>query len=82
MDYLRERQPGLDYNSLRALAYYLGKRFWKDLELHHPGIDSLHLPAEVAAAWEQRLRTQTKTVTTQTTRGRSCPSRGSATASA
>ena len=31
---------------------------------HHPGIDSLHLSAEVAAAWKQRLRTKTKTVTT------------------
>jgi len=50
VDYLQERQPGLDYNSLRALAYYLGNRFWKDLELHHPDLDSLHLPVEVAAA--------------------------------
>jgi integrase len=66
VDYLRERQPGLDYNSLRALAYYLGKRFWKDLELHHPGISSLHLPAEVAGAWRHRLLTQSRTVVTQT----------------
>ena len=66
VDYLRERQPGLDYNSLRALAYYLGKRFWKDLELHHRGISSLHLPAEVASAWRQRLLTQSRTVATGT----------------
>jgi len=65
VDYLRERQPGLDYNSLRALAYYLGRRFWKDLESHHPGIASLHLPAEIATAWRQRLLTQPKTVTTE-----------------
>ena len=65
VDYLRERQPGLDYNSLRALAYYLGRRFWKDLETHHAGIASLHLPAEVAAAWRQRLLTQPKTVMTE-----------------
>ncbi|MGO8884488.1 MAG: site-specific integrase [Streptosporangiaceae bacterium] len=65
VDYLRERQPGLDYNSLRALAYYLGRRFWKDLESHHAGIASLHLPAEVAAAWRQRLLTQSKTVMTE-----------------
>ncbi|HEY1698520.1 MAG TPA: site-specific integrase [Trebonia sp.] len=65
VDYLKERQPGLDYNSLRALAYYLGNRFWKDLELHHPDLDSLHLPAEVAAAWRQRLLTQPKTVMTK-----------------
>ena len=55
VDYLRERQPSLDYTSLRDLAYYLGSRFWKDLELHHPGINSLDLQPEVAAAWRQRL---------------------------
>ena len=64
VDYLCERAPALDYSSLRALATDLGNRFWKDLERHHPGIDSLHLPAEVAAAWKARLRTRTKTVTT------------------
>ncbi len=66
VDYLRERQPGLDYNSLRDLAYYLGNRFWKDLELHHPGIDTLRLPAEVVAGWRERLLTKPKTVTTDT----------------
>ncbi len=64
VDYLCERQPALDYSSLRALAADLGNVFWKDLERHHPGIDSLHLPAQVAAAWKQRLRTRAKTVTT------------------
>jgi integrase len=64
VDYLRERQPALDYTSLESLAFYLGKRFWADLEQHHPGIDSLHLPAEVADAWKQRLRTKTVTVGT------------------
>ncbi|MBU3866915.1 site-specific integrase [Streptomyces sp. 4503] len=64
VDYLRERQPALDYNSLDALSYYLAKLFWSDLERHHPGIDSLHLPTDVADAWKQRLRTTTKTVRT------------------
>jgi integrase len=58
VDYLRERQPGLDYNSLRDLSYYLACRFWKDLELHHPGIDSLRLAPEVAAGWRQRVLTK------------------------
>jgi len=49
VEYLRERQPALDYNSVESLSYYLGKLFWADLERHHPGIDSLHLPAEVGA---------------------------------
>ena len=64
MDYLRERQPAVDYTTLHKLSYVLGRLFWRDLELHHPGIDSLHLPAEVAAAWKQRI-------TTKTTRSRS-----------
>jgi hypothetical protein len=66
VDYLRERQPALDYSSLRTLAADLGNGFWKDLERHHPGIDSLHLPPEVAAAWKQRLRTRQRTVITGT----------------
>ncbi|MGE5287523.1 MAG: tyrosine-type recombinase/integrase [Micromonosporaceae bacterium] len=65
VEYLQERQPALDYRSLEAWAYFLGLRFWKDLETHHPGIDSLHLPADVAAAWKERLRTFTKTTTTR-----------------
>jgi integrase len=63
VDYLCERQPALDYGSLVSLSNFLGRLFWADLERHHPGIDSLHLPADVAAAWKQRLRTTTKTVT-------------------
>ena len=43
VDYLRERQPAVDYTSLKMLAYYLAQRFWADLEEHHPGIGSLHL---------------------------------------
>ena len=58
VDYLRERQPAMDYTSLKNLAYYLAQRFWADLEQHHPGIDSLHLPGEVADAWKQRQRTK------------------------
>ncbi|HUG86072.1 MAG TPA: site-specific integrase [Euzebya sp.] len=61
VDYLRERQPALDYTSLNSLANFLGGLFWADLERHHPGIDSLHLPPEVADAWKQRLRTITTT---------------------
>ena len=64
VDYLRERQPALDYTSLEALAGYLVGLFWADIERHHPGIDSLHLPTEVADAWKQRLRTVTKTTRT------------------
>jgi integrase len=59
VDYLQERQPALDHRSLDTLAQQLGRNFWQDLERHHPGIASLRLPPEVAAAWKQRLRTKT-----------------------
>jgi integrase len=54
--YLRERQPGIDYNTLTGLATSLALGFWKDLEVHHPGISSLRLPPDIAAAWRQRIR--------------------------
>jgi hypothetical protein len=63
VDYLREREPSVDFSSLQRFAYLLGKLFWADLEAHHPGIDSLKLPREVAAAWKQRVMTRTKTTT-------------------
>ena len=64
VDYLRERQPALDYTSLDSLANFLGKLFWADIEAHHPGIDSLRLPVEVADAWKRRLQTMPKTTVT------------------
>lgn len=61
IDYLRERQPALDFSSLQRLAYLLGKLFWADLEAHHPGIDSLKLSRDAAAAWKRRVMTRTRT---------------------
>ncbi|NMO56070.1 tyrosine-type recombinase/integrase [Actinoplanes sp. TBRC 11911] len=58
VDYLRERQPAIDYNTLTTLATTLVLWFWKDLERHHPGVDSLRLSPEIAAAWKQRIRTR------------------------
>ncbi|MHB8288573.1 MAG: tyrosine-type recombinase/integrase [Acidimicrobiales bacterium] len=59
VDYLSERRPAVDYSTLSRLAYELAGSFWSDIEAHHPGICSLHLPAEVAVAWKQRLLTKT-----------------------
>ena len=59
MDYLRERQPGIDYTSLVKLAVSLIPCFWKDLENCHPGIDSLLLPPDIAAGWKMRIQTRT-----------------------
>ena len=61
VDYLRERQPAVDFSTLQRLAYLLGKLFWADLQAHHPGIDSLQLPRDVAAAWKRRVLTRPKT---------------------
>ena len=58
VDYLRERQPGVDYATLHKLSYGLGRLFWRDLEIHHPGIDSLRLPADVATGWKERITTK------------------------
>jgi hypothetical protein len=72
VDYLRERQLSVDYTSLRAVAFGLGKLFWKDLENHHPGIDSLRLAPDVAAAWKQRITMKTirgKTASGETASG-------------
>ncbi|MER6854041.1 tyrosine-type recombinase/integrase [Streptomyces flaveolus] len=59
VDYLSERQASMDYNSLKLLSTNLGRLFWADLEHHHPGIDSLRLSPEVAAAWKSRLVVKT-----------------------
>ncbi|MDQ6837228.1 MAG: site-specific integrase [Actinomycetota bacterium] len=58
VDYLAERRPALDYASLHKLSYTLGRLFWRDLELHHPGISSLRLAADVATGWKQRIATK------------------------
>jgi site-specific recombinase XerC len=55
--YLDERRPCLDYSSFTGLVGSLAGTFWADIEHHHPGIDSLHLPEQVAEGWKSRLRT-------------------------
>jgi integrase len=55
VEYFSERAPELDHTSLRSIARNLCRLFWRDLEIHHPGIDSLHLSPQVAQAWKDRL---------------------------
>lgn len=57
--YLSERAPALDHSTLRNLASALAGLFWADIERHHPGIDTIRLPPEVAEGWKQRVRTYT-----------------------
>ena len=66
VDYLKERQPAIDYVTLQHRASQLARSFWADLEQHHPGIDTLRLPRDVASAWKQRLRTRSTTATSST----------------
>ena len=61
VDYLAERKLASDFSSLQRLAYLLGKLFWADLEAHHPGIGTLKLPRDIAAAWKQRVMTKART---------------------
>ena len=57
--YLDERRPALDYKTLATLAGELAGTFWADIERHHPGIGTLHLPDDIARAWKERARTVT-----------------------
>lgn len=68
--YLDERRPGLDFSSFRQLVSTLAGTFWADIEHHHPGIDTIDLPPDVAAAWKERL------AFTSGTRGPKRPRRG------
>ncbi len=68
--YLDERRASLDYNSFLQVVGYLVGSFWSDIERHHTGIDTLHLPDDVAESWKQRLRTVTnKDGTVRTRKG-------------
>lgn len=58
IDYLAERQPALDHNTLRSMALILARNFWSELEELQPGIDSLHLDKRVATTWKERIKTK------------------------
>jgi len=63
VDYLRERQPSLDYASLDVISASLAGLFWARIEALSPGISSLRLPPEVARAWKHDLQTKKRTIT-------------------
>lgn len=58
--YLNERRPAMDFSSFRQLVCTLAETFWADIERHHPGIDSIDLPDEVAEAWKSRIAFTTR----------------------
>ncbi|MBJ8343021.1 site-specific integrase [Antrihabitans sp. YC3-6] len=66
VDYLRERQPSLDFASLDNVSRTLAGLFWARIETLAPGIDTLQLPPEIARAWKEGLATITRTTTNAT----------------
>ncbi|MEU1867854.1 site-specific integrase [Streptomyces gardneri] len=58
VEYLKERQPSMDYTSLEDASRMLVRNFWLQIERIQPGIDTLALPPEVVAAWKQASRTK------------------------
>ena len=63
VNYLRERQPSLDFASLDAVSRTLAGLFWARVEALVPGIDSLRLPPAVVRAWKDELSTVKRTTT-------------------
>lgn len=63
VDYLRERQPSLDFASIDAISRTLAGLFWAEIETLCPGIDSLRLPPEVVRSWKENLQTKQRTTT-------------------
>ncbi|WP_327117389.1 hypothetical protein OHB12_07395 [Nocardia sp. NBC_01730] len=61
IDYLRERQPSLDFASLDAVSRTLAGLFWARVEALAPGIDTLRLPPQVVRAWKDELATVERT---------------------
>jgi integrase len=55
VDYLRERQPSLDFASLDAISRTLAGLFWSRIEALSPGINSLQLSPALARAWKEDL---------------------------
>jgi hypothetical protein len=48
VDYLKQRQPALDYASLDSVSQSLADLLWARIEALSPGIATLPLPPEVA----------------------------------
>jgi hypothetical protein len=63
VDYLKERQPALDYASLDSVSRTLAGLFWARVEALSPGISTLRLPPEVARAWKEDVQTIKRSVT-------------------
>jgi hypothetical protein len=56
VDYLRERQPSLDFASIDAISRSLAGLFWARIEAIAPGIDTLQLPQDIVRTWKDKTR--------------------------
>jgi hypothetical protein len=63
VDYLRERQPSLDFASIDAISRSLAGLFWARIEAIAPGIDTLQLPQDLVRTWKEDLATKKRTLT-------------------
>jgi integrase len=63
VDYLRERQPSLDFASIDAISRTLAGLFWARIEAIAPGIDTLQLPQAIIRTWKEDLATKKRTIT-------------------
>lgn len=57
--YLEFKAITIKQVSLKSLAIVLVKHFWRDIERHHPEVESLDLAPQVAEAWRRRHARQT-----------------------
>ncbi|MFF2063942.1 tyrosine-type recombinase/integrase [Streptomyces sp. NPDC058200] len=57
VDYFTVRSADLDYSTLRHSVQQVCQLWWKDLEEHHPGIDTLAMTPQMVIEWKERLKT-------------------------
>ena len=57
INYVTEMSVTQDYSSLDGSSHVLVSLFWKPIETANPGIDTINLTKEQAAAWKEWLRT-------------------------
>jgi len=82
VDYLRERQPAMDYTSLKMLSYYLAKRFWADPRSTIPASTACTCPPGPPTRGNSGSGQNPRSSPPQAETGPSSPPSGSATASA
>lgn len=56
--YVTEMATTSDYGSLDNTSRVLVNLFWRDLQDHHPGLDTIALTQDQANGWKERIRTR------------------------